>query len=135
LCDAFGIKDVVLCGPKVDLDKPRLRKAARATDTALNISQWDDISLFLGQVATNDYLGIALEYSTKSIAIDAFQLKEGRPILLFIGNEQNGVSQPILDWVDHTVHITMHGVNSSMNVIQATGIALYELTQKLLGQR
>jgi len=135
LCDAFGVKNVVLCGSQTDLDRPRLRKAARNADASLVISKWETTEGFIMQLESDQHLSIALEYSTKSISLTSFDLKSELPILLFIGNENNGVSQQVLDFVNHTLHIDMYGVNSSMNVIQATGIALYEITQKLLGQR
>ncbi len=37
----------------------------------------------------------------------------------------------ILQQVDAIVHINMFGNNSSMNVVQATSIALYEITKQL----
>ena len=46
-----------------------------------------------------------------------------------IGNERQGVSERILKQVQEVVHIEMFGKNSSMNVAQATAIALYELTK------
>ena len=33
---------------------------------------------------------------------------------------------------NHIIHIDMYGQNSSMNVVQATNIALYEMTKQLL---
>ncbi|MEP2935379.1 MAG: TrmH family RNA methyltransferase [Gilvibacter sp.] len=135
LCDAFGIKEVVLCGSHTNLDTPRLRRTSRATMASLRIRQWESTKEYVAQLEPSKYLTIALEYSTESQAIDAFNLTPNLPLLLFIGNESNGVSQLVLDWVAHTLHIDMFGINSSMNVTQAAGIALYELTQKLLGQR
>jgi tRNA G18 (ribose-2'-O)-methylase SpoU len=46
-----------------------------------------------------------------------------------LGNERLGVSEQLLKQVQHTAHIEMFGANSSMNVAQATAIALYELTK------
>ena len=48
-----------------------------------------------------------------------------------IGDENHGVSASILGECDAVVHIEMYGQNSSMNVVQATSIALYEFTRKL----
>jgi tRNA G18 (ribose-2'-O)-methylase SpoU len=135
LCDAFGLKNIILCGAAISLDSPRLRKTARNTQSSLSIEQWDSTTQFLQQLELDKYLSIALEHSTHSSAISHFLVNSSKPLLLFIGNEQNGLSQQVLDCVSHTVHIDMYGLNSSMNVIQATAIALHELTQKLLGQR
>jgi tRNA G18 (ribose-2'-O)-methylase SpoU len=46
---------------------------------------------------------------------------------LVVGSEINGVSAEILNISNQIVHINMYGKNSSMNVVQATSIALYEI--------
>ena len=52
-------------------------------------------------------------------------------IALVIGNEQLGISAEVLELVQQTIHIEMFGKNSSMNVVQAAGIGLYSLINKL----
>ena len=41
------------------------------------------------------------------------------------------MSEAILNQTNEIVHINMFGENSSMNVVQATNIALYEITKQL----
>ena len=50
---------------------------------------------------------------------------------MLIGNEIDGISETFLKKSHQVIHIEMFGKNSSMNVVQATGIALYELTKKM----
>ena len=50
---------------------------------------------------------------------------------LILGDENFGVSEFVLEQCDAVVHINMYGNNSSMNVAQATSIALYEFTKQL----
>ena len=61
-----------------------------------------------------------------------FEFKQKSPIAIVIGDENFGVSESILKISDDIIHIDMYGHNSSMNVVQATNIALYELTKQLL---
>ena len=51
--------------------------------------------------------------------------------MLVIGDENFGVSDNILSISDAIIHIDMFGQNSSMNVVQATSIALYQITKQL----
>ena len=51
---------------------------------------------------------------------------------MIVGNENFGISESVLKKVDQTVHITMYGNNSSMNVVQATAIGLYVLTKQMI---
>ena len=74
---------------------------------------------------------IALEITDNSIPISELELPENSKIAFLIGDENHGVSASILEKCDAVVHIEMYGQNSSMNVVQATSIALYEFTKKL----
>jgi tRNA G18 (ribose-2'-O)-methylase SpoU len=50
---------------------------------------------------------------------------------LLIGSEIAGVSESLLATANQITHINMYGSNSSMNVVQAASIALYEITNRL----
>lgn len=54
--------------------------------------------------------------------------KKGNRVTV-IGDEQLGISQSVLNELDHTIHIEMFGTNSSTNVTPAAAIALFELTK------
>ncbi|HCY81920.1 MAG TPA: RNA methyltransferase, partial [Xanthomarina gelatinilytica] len=45
--------------------------------------------------------------------------------------ENFGISETVLTLSDAIIHINMFGQNSSMNVVQATSIALYEITKQV----
>jgi tRNA G18 (ribose-2'-O)-methylase SpoU len=48
-----------------------------------------------------------------------------------IGEENFGISEAVLQQMDAVVHIPMFGQNSSMNLVQATSVALYEITNQM----
>ena len=48
-----------------------------------------------------------------------------------IGNEQRGVSEELLALTTQSIHLPMLGMNTSMNVTCAAGIAVYGLLMKL----
>lgn len=73
----------------------------------------------------NDYELVALEYTNQSMLYTKYTPE--RPILLILGNEQTGVSSQLLELSDQSIHLPMHGINSSMNVSMAAGIAVYQL--------
>lgn len=79
----------------------------------------------------NGYQIISLEITHSSQPIHTFNISRKKPIALVVGNENFGVSEQILKQSE-AIHIEMYGQNSSMNVVQATSIALYELTKQLL---
>ena len=81
------------------------------------------------ELKAENYTLIALEITEKSIPISELKLEKNSKIAIVIGDENHGVSASILEQCDTVVHIEMYGQNSSMNVVQATSIALYEFTK------
>ncbi|MEY4433833.1 MAG: hypothetical protein RLZZ44_1967, partial [Bacteroidota bacterium] len=78
-----------------------------------------------------DFQIIALEITTNSIPIQQLTVAKNQKIALVIGNEIDGISESLLAIAKQITHITMYGNNSSMNVVQATSIALYEISNRL----
>ena len=72
---------------------------------------------------------VALEISDQSIPHQQFD--PPRQFILVVGNERKGISQEVLDLCLHHIHIPMYGLNTSLNVAVATGIALYTMVEKL----
>ena len=53
---------------------------------------------------------------------------------VIIGNEANGVSQTILELADERIKIPMTGKTESLNAAVATGVILYEINRRKLGE-
>lgn len=129
ICDALGVSKLIFCHAEIDLHSSRVLRTARNTvkTVPFEISPEDSLQV-ITTYKKNDFQVIALELAKDSISIKNFSSGTARPTILVIGNERNGVSEKILRLTDHNVYIPMHGKNSSMNVVQATAIALYALT-------
>ncbi len=132
LADAFNIEKIVLCGPKTDMKSNRLLKTARSTVEKITVEEQETTSDACQKYRARNYSLLALEITEDSHALDQFPFTDFHKIALVIGNERTGIEKAILDLTDHRLHINMFGKNSSMNVAQATGIALYEITKSLL---
>ncbi|MFK7834499.1 MAG: TrmH family RNA methyltransferase [Winogradskyella sp.] len=130
IADAFGIEELIFCGTDMSLGK-RMTKTSRSTEKYVNYSFNTSIETQIENLKSQDYYLIALEITEKSESLASFKLQTNQPIALILGDENFGVSETILKQVDAVVHINMYGNNSSMNVVQATSIALYEFTKQL----
>ncbi len=128
--DAFGVEELIFCGTDLQLGR-RMAKTSRATEKYVSHRINETIETVINDFKSNNYYLIALEISETSQPLSTFTLKTDRPIVLILGDEKFGISDTILSQVDATIHINMYGNNSSMNVVQATSIALYELTKQL----
>lgn len=131
LADAFNIEKVVFCGTPVDISSNRLKKTARATFQTVFYEQWESTEEALESYLSRGYYPMALEITEDSVPINSLSFEDKDKVLLVVGNERYGISQEVLDHIDKKIHIKMFGHNSSMNVAQATGIALYEITKTL----
>lgn len=130
IADAFGIENIVFCGENVSLGK-RMTKTSRSTENYVNHKIESSIDAVIKSLKENNHYLIALEITAASNELSDFQLNTTQPIALILGHESFGVSESILEQMDAVVHINMYGNNSSMNVVQATSITLYELTKQL----
>lgn len=128
--DTFGIKELVFCGNHVPLGR-KMTKTSRATEKFVKHRTADNALDVVNELKTKGYRIISLEITSKSKALKDFQFSNNTPMALVIGNENFGVSEAILKRSDAIIHINMYGQNSSMNVVQATSIILYEITKQL----
>ena len=131
ICDALGVSEIIFCNALINFKSPRLQKTARSTQKKVSYSESTSIVTTIEKLKKNGFTIVALEITDSSIAIKDFSLPTNQKIALVIGNEQKGVSNEVLKYISIAVHIEMYGENSSMNVVQATAIALHSIVNKL----
>ena len=128
--DAFGVEKIIFCGDDITLS----RKSTRASRSAEKVVAYElncDIQNTINDYKESNYQLIALEITTDSMPLSNYKIKSNSPIALIIGDENFGVSKNVLGQCHNKLHIDMYGQNSSMNVVQATSITLYEITKQL----
>ncbi len=131
IADAFGVEKLILCGEHIPLGR-KMAKTSRATEKVVTYEIQQSASEVIQNLKNENYQIISLEITTTSKPIHTFKFSKKKPIALIIGDENFGVSEHILKISDTIIHIDMFGQNSSMNVVQATNIVLYEMTKQLL---
>ena len=131
ICDALGVSEIVFCNALINIDSPRLQKTARSTQKKVSYSESKNILKTLEEFKQKEFTPIALEITDKSIPLEKLSLPKNEKIVLIIGNEKLGISDVVLKKTPLSVHINMFGENSSMNVVQATSIALHSIINKL----
>jgi tRNA G18 (ribose-2'-O)-methylase SpoU len=130
IADAFGVEKIIFCGENVSLGK-RMTKTSRSTENFVSHKIDAQIDAVIKNLKKNNLYLIALEVTETSTELSRFKLNTTQPVVIILGDENFGVSESILQQMDAVVHINMYGNNSSMNVVQATSIILYELTKQL----
>lgn len=130
IADAFGVEKLILCGEHIPMGR-KMKKTSRSTEKAVNFELAESALKIVEDLKNENYQIIALEITQTSTPVHKFKFSKEQPIALVIGDENFGVSDAILKQSDATIHIDMFGQNSSMNVVQATNIVLYEITKQL----
>lgn len=129
--EAFGIEKIIFLGKDIPLNPRKINKTSRSTHLHVPYSVTEETNTLIDYLLENEYEIIALEITSNSKPLKEVLIPNSKKTALLIGSEINGISNDLLSIANQTVHINMFGNNSSMNVVQATSIALYELTNKM----
>lgn len=132
LADAAGLAGIVLAGSTPRPPNRRIARTARTTVRSVPCELIEDPVEDLNSRRSAGALLLALELTTESHDLLGFTLPApvvtgGQEVILIPGGEAEGVPQRILDLCHASVHLPLHGQNSSMNVAVATGAAVYLL--------
>lgn len=129
--DAFGIEKIIFCGTNISLGR-KMTKTSRATEKYVKHDVIESVSEVVSMLKKENYKIISLEITKQSQSIHTTNFSANKPIALIIGDENFGVSEAVLKLSDTIMHIDMFGHNSSMNVVQAATIGLYEITKQII---
>ena len=145
--DGFGVRTVIFSGytPRVDDERvlPHLREKLnkQITKTALGAERYvanyacDDIISEIEKYRKEGYRIVGLENNIEDERLFTLCRKNyerilnrvGKKVLLFLGEEVNGIDYAFYDIFDAFLEIPMKGQKESFNVSIATGICLYAL--------
>jgi tRNA G18 (ribose-2'-O)-methylase SpoU len=128
ISEAFGVEKIIFVGKDIPLNFRKINKTSRSTHLNVPYEVIEQTEQLLDFLTNSDYEIISLEITDSSKPIKEIVIPVSKKIALIIGNETNGISDGLLAVSNQIVHITMYGKNSSMNVVQATSIALYQIT-------
>ena len=131
LADAAGLQEIWLGGETPRPPHPRIRRTARATETSVPWTATEDLPARLRAARAAGSEIWALEITDRSESLFTVPPPSAGELVLIAGNESTGVADDILSLCDRSVHLPMHGQNSSMNVSVALGAAVYLLLMQL----
>ncbi len=127
--DAVGAKGVMLIGDCTDPFGPEAVRATMGSLFAVPLVQCSEAEFlawrrkFAGLVAATHLKG-SVDYRSPDW--------NGRPVLLLMGNEQQGISDALAACADLRVRIPQAGQADSLNLSVSTGIMLYEIRRGAL---
>lgn len=133
----FGIKNVII--PMDEAQSSVTTSSYRVAEGGMEYVNVYSVrsSARLLEVLKGKMKIIGTSLDAKKSASELKKIADGKPVLLIMGNEENGISPIIKKSCDELVIIPFSGMNSgaklppidSLNVAQAAGIMFYELTK------
>ncbi|TDO95700.1 TrmH family RNA methyltransferase [Flavobacterium sp. 245] len=128
ISEAFGVENIIFLGKDIPLTPRKINKTSRSTHLHVPHTVIEETSALITYLLENSFEIISLEITSNSKPLKEVIIPDNQKIALIIGNEINGISDELLQISHQIVHINMFGKNSSMNVVQAASITLYEFT-------
>jgi len=127
-CEALGASALLIIGHAVDLYAPRTVRASMGAFFALPVIRLDGLETLEAWIAgVRAQTGrFELVGTSAHAARTASEHPWTGPTLLVVGNEMLGMSQRLAAMCGISVTIPMFGSSSSLNVVAATSILLYE---------
>jgi TrmH family RNA methyltransferase len=127
--DAVGAKGVILIGDATD---PFSLEAVRATMGSIFAVPVAKASQEAFLAWRRDFPGIVAGTHLKG-AVDYRSVEFGnRPVLLLMGNEQQGLTDELAQSCDRLLRIPQAGRADSLNLAVATGVMLFEIRRSTL---
>lgn len=122
--ECVGASEILLCGYTATPNDPSVEKTALGTEKWIKFQSFRQTRDALDYVKNLGAQVIGLETSNKSKDLFHMDLKKATAFLL--GNERFGLDAELLKACDHIAAIPMFGYKNSLNVANATSIALFE---------
>ena len=123
--EAFGIDGLILSADCPDLYAPKVLRATMGGVYRLPIRVVDSMETAIGELRRQGFKVYATALSEKSQPIT--QLDLSGKIAAVIGNEGNGLTQPVIDACDGQTIIPMTGKAESLNAAIAASIVIWEM--------
>jgi TrmH family RNA methyltransferase len=127
--DAVGAKGVILVGDTTDPFALETVRATMGSIFAVPVVRASEQAFLawrkgFGGLVAGTHLKGSVDYRSVDYA--------GRPVLLLMGNEQQGLPETLAGACDRLVRIPQAGRADSLNLAVATGVMLYEVRRSAL---
>ncbi len=133
-CEIMGVQHLYLLGDTPTPPAAKIKKTARKADELVPFSTSTNSIALFQQLKKEGYTLVGMEITDTSNSLYEWKGRPFEKIALLFGAENHGISEELLPLLDHCYHIPMYGQISSMNVIMAMSIGLYEITKQWKGE-
>ncbi len=126
--DAAGVEGIILVGETTDPFSLEATRASMGSIFNVPLDRMEVDEFLKWRISWEGIVvGTHLEGATDFRTIDY----KGQPVLLLMGNEQQGLPEELAATCDKLALIPMHGAADSLNLAIATGVMLFHMGKKL----
>ncbi len=126
-CDVFGIQNVHVIE---EINAKRIdREIAMGSQKWVDVNRYKTTKACVTHLKKNGYQIVATTPQEHSITLEEFNINT--PSVFFFGQEQQGLSDMVINSADVLLHIPMIGFTESLNISVSAAIILQRLTYKL----
>ncbi len=129
--EAFGVSRVVLNGDCQNANHKKVKRTSRSAENNLQVIQISSNTDICNSLKQEGFTLIGLEITNNSSPVREFNFGQFEKIALVVGSERYGISPEVLTKLNFCVEIPMYGTNSSLNVVNALSIGVYEVSCQL----
>jgi len=130
--DAFGLKEIILCGYTGRPPHRDIHKAALGAEESVAWRAWDDPHEALRQLRSEGYTLVAVEQAEPSHSLADWSWAGKEPLALVFGNEMDGLDPALLQSCDWALELPQWGTKHSLNVSVCAGILFWEAARRAI---
>ena len=123
--DAFAIEKILLTGITGKPPHREIHKTALGATDSVDWQYLEKPVEYLKNLKNEGYTILAAEQTDSSIILTSYQIDPQGKYLIIFGNEVDGVSNSLLEYVDESIEIEQYGTKHSFNISVSLGIVLY----------
>ncbi len=123
--DAFLCKQMILCGITATPPHKDILKSAIGASSSVSWIHHASTILAIKELKSLGYTIIGVEQTTFSVELQHYAVFTDQKYALVFGNEVDGLSDEILEYIDHFVEIPQYGTKHSLNVAVCAGIIMW----------
>jgi len=130
-CDAFRVKEILLCGITATPPNAEIHKTALGAEDSVKWRYYHETLQAVRELKANGYTVFSVEQTQNSLSLEKIQIDKTGKYALVLGHEVHGVQQEVIDISDGSIEIPQYGTKHSLNISVATGIVVWDFFKRL----
>lgn len=125
---AYKVETIWTAPPSIPVSHPKVAKTALGCERMVQLNEAESGPAAVALATAAGFTTVAVELT--ATATPLFEIELGPAVCLVVGHEERGVHRDTIGAVDHVGFAPQLGKVGSLNVAQATTVAIYEAARQ-----